>query len=264
MVIRMEYKGIDVSYHQGSIDWQKVKADGIKYAIIRAGYGKMQMDKKFIENICGANTANIEVGIYWFIYAKDVAEAIENADRCHACISLYKGIIKHKVWADWEYDSDKKNPQNKASRTAIVKAFCERLKSHGYEVGVYANPDYIKSKFDMSQLGKYPLWLAKYSDSKGSYNPFMWQYSSKGKVSGIKGNVDMNIMYCVEPTKEVYPTLKVGSKGEYVKIVQEKVGCTPDGIFGQITKNHVIIFQAQNGLAKDGVVGPKTWEKILM
>ena len=259
----MEKKGIDVSYHQGIIDWQKVKNDGVTFAIIRAGYGKTQMDKKFIENICGANTSGIEVGIYWFIYAKNVSEAIENADRCHACISLYKGIIKHKVWADWEYDSDKRNPQTKAGRTAIVKAFCERLESHGYDVGVYANPDYMKSKFDMSQLSKYPLWLAKYSSSKGSYNPFMWQYSSKGNVSGIKGNVDMNIMYGVESTKAVYPTLKVGSKGEYVKIVQKKVGCTPDGIFGQITKNHVIIFQAQNGLVKDGIVGPKTWDKIL-
>lgn len=258
----MERKGIDVSYHQGIIDWKKVKNDGVTFAIIRAGYGKTQMDKKFIENICGANTSGIEVGIYWFIYAKDVSEAIENADKCHACISLYKGIIKHKVWADWEYDSDKRNPQTKTGRTAIVKAFCERLESHGYEVGVYANPDYIKSKFDMSQLGKYPLWLAEYSTSKGSYNPFMWQYS-KGSVLGINGNVDMNIMYGTEPTRPVYPTLKVGSKGEYVKIVQKKVGCKVDGDFGRLTKNHVIIFQEQNGLVKDGIVGPKTWDKIL-
>ena len=246
----MECKGIDVSYHQGTIDWKKVKADGIKYAIIRAGYGKTQMDKKFIENICGANTAGIEVGIYWFIYAKDVSEAIENADRCHACISLYKGIIKHKVWADWEYDSDRKNPQNKASRTAIVKAFCERLESHGYDVGVYANPDYMKSKFDMSQLSKYPLWLAKYSSSKGSYNPFMWQYSSKGSVAGISGNVDMNILY--DGKAESYPVLHYGDKNEYVGIMQRKLKAKGydcgkvDNVFGQKTNNALILYKYKN------------------
>ena len=246
----MEKKGIDVSYHQGIIDWKKVKNDGVTFAIIRAGYGKTQMDKKFIENICGANTANIEVGIYWFIYAKDISEAIENADRCHACISLYKGIIKHKVWADWEYDSDKRNPQNKDSRTAIVKAFCERLESHGYEVGVYANPDYIKSKFDMSQLSKYPLWLAKYSTSKGSYNPFMWQYSSKGTVNGISGNVDMNILY--DGSKEQYPVLHYGDKNKYVGIMQRKLiangyDCGKvDNVFGKKTNDALILYKYKN------------------
>ena len=246
----MERKGIDVSYHQGVIDWKKVKADGIQFAIIRAGYGKTQMDKKFIENIRGANTAGIEVGIYWFIYAKDISEAIENAERCHACISLYKGIIKHKVWADWEYGSDKRNPKNKASRTAIVKAFCWRLKSLGYEVGVYANLDYIKSKFDMSQLSEYPLWFAKYSTSKGSYNPFMWQYSSKGSVAGITGNVDMNILY--DGKAESYPVLHYGDKNEYVGILQRKLiangyDCGKvDNVFGKKTNDALILYKYRN------------------
>lgn len=259
----MERKGIDVSYHQGIIDWKKVKNDGVTFAIIRAGYGKKTQDKKFSNNIIGAINEGLDIGIYWFIYADNVADSVANAEFCDIVIKLYKSKINLKIWADWEYDSDKRNPQSKASRTDIVEAFCKTLKAKGYDVGVYANPDYITSKFDMSQLSKYPLWLARYSSSKGSYNPFMWQYSSKGKVSGIKGNVDMNIMYGVESTKAVYPTLKVGSKGEYVKIVQKKVGCKVDGDFGILTKNHVIVFQEQNGLVKDGIVGPKTWDKIL-
>ena len=196
--------GIDVSYHQGVIDWKKVKNAGIKFAIIRAGYGKSTMDKKFVENICGADTAGLGIGIYWFIYAANVLDAVANADKCAEVLDKYKSIIKHKVWADWEYDSDKWNPQTKDGRTAIVKAFCERLSAKDYDVGVYANPDYINSKFDMKQLSQYPLWLARYSAEKGNYNPYMWQHSSTGKVAGITGNVDLNIMYGA-PAPEYYP-----------------------------------------------------------
>lgn len=196
-------KGIDVSYHQGVIDWGKVASDGIEFAIIRAGYGKSTMDKKFIENICSADKAGLEIGIYWFIYAADVSDAIANADKCNELIQSYKNIITFKVWADWEYDSDKRNPQTKASRTAITKAFCERMESHGYDVGVYANPDYITSKFNMQQLNQYPLWLARYAAEKGEYEPFIWQHTSKGSVKGIAGNVDMNIAYCAETDSKV-------------------------------------------------------------
>lgn len=185
-------KGIDVSYHNGIIDWEKVK-QSVDFAIIRAGYGKSQMDKQFINNICDAHAAGLKTGIYWFIYAANTHEAILNAKKCEECIKGYKNRITMRVWADWEYDSDKRNPQTKESRTAIVKAFCDYLAGKGYETGVYSNVDYLKGKF--GDLSGYPLWLAKYSGSKGNFNPFMWQYSSKGKISGISTNVDMNIYY---------------------------------------------------------------------
>ena len=126
----MQIKGIDVSYHQGLIDWKKVKQSGIEFAIIRAGYGRNTVDKKFIENIVGANTAGLKIGIYWFIYATNVQEAVENADMCHKAIALYKDIIKMKVWADYEYDSDNYAirtgfKQTKDSRTSIVKAYMQ-------------------------------------------------------------------------------------------------------------------------------------------
>lgn len=194
----MQVKGIDVSYHQGIIDWKKVANAGYKFAIIRAGYGTNTVDNKFIENIVGADTAGLDIGIYWFIYARNVQEAIENADMCDRTLKLYKDIIKMKVWADYEYDSDSYATrtgfkQTKDSRTTIVKAFLERLESKGYEVGVYANPDYLKGKF--GDLSAYPLWLAKYSNSMGDYQPYMWQYSSTGAVPGISGNVDLNIFF---------------------------------------------------------------------
>ena len=200
--------GIDVSYHQGTIDWKKVKESGVEFSIIRAGYGKNTTDEKFIENIVGAHTAGLEIGIYWFIYALNEKDAIENAKRCIDTIALYKDIITLKVWCDYEYDSDnysiKNNVvQSKESRTKIVKAFLHTLEEHGYDVGLYANPDYLNNKF--LELSEYPLWLARYSSEKGDYEPFMWQYSSKGSVPGIKGNVDMNHLYAVDEEKPIEP-----------------------------------------------------------
>lgn len=189
----MSPKGIDVSYHQGEIDWKKVKESGIDFAIIRAGYGKTTVDKRFVENICGADTAGIKIGIYWFIYAADEEEACLNALKCHETIELYKDVITLGVWADWEYDSDKRNPQTKESRTSIVKAFNKTLAEKGWDVGVYANPDYLNGKF--GDLSEYPLWLARYSNDMGNYNPVMWQYSSEGSVAGINGNVDLDILF---------------------------------------------------------------------
>ncbi len=162
-------KGIDVSYHNGIIDWQKVK-QSVDFVIIRAGYGKSTMDKQFINNICGAHTTGLKIGIYWFIYAANTEEAVLNAKMCEKCIEGYKDIITMRVWADWEYDSDKRNPQTKESRTAIIKAFCDYLAGKGYEAGVYSNVDYLTGKF--GDLSKYPLWLAKYSSSKGGLQSF--------------------------------------------------------------------------------------------
>ncbi|MCI9201556.1 MAG: DUF882 domain-containing protein [Lachnospiraceae bacterium] len=192
-------KGIDVSYHNGVIDWAKVR-ESAEFAIIRAGYGKSTMDKQFINNICGAHTAGLKIGVYWFIYAANKDEAVLNAKMCEKCIEGYKDIITMRVWADWEYDSDKRNPQTKESRTDIVKAFCNYLSGKGYETGVYSNVDYLTGKF--GDLSKYPLWLAKYSSSKGDYNPFMWQHSSTGRIAGISTDVDMNIYYGNMPANE--------------------------------------------------------------
>lgn len=204
----MTRNGIDVSYHQGVIDWKQVKQAGVEYAIIRAGYGKNTVDKKFIENIVGANTSGLKIGVYWFLYALNESDAVENAKRCIDTIALYKDVITLKVWCDYEYDSDNysiKNDvvQTKESRTRIVKAFLHTLEEYGYDVGVYANPDYLKTKF--LDLSEYPLWLARYSSEKGNYEPFMWQYSSKGSVPGIKGNVDMNYLYAVDEEKPIEP-----------------------------------------------------------
>lgn len=264
-------KGIDVSYHQKNIDWNKVKASGVEFAIIRAGYGRTNIDKCFKRNAEECIRLGIPFGVYWFIYGVNEAEAVKNAEKCHEAIAPYKNYIGLKVWCDLEYDTDKNANSRgvvltKNIRTNMVIAFCERMKQYGYEVGNYANPDYLKSKFN--DLSRYPLWLAKYSDTKGDYDCFMWQYSSKGKVDGISGNVDMNYLYVEEEEADtikevgayVMPTIKKGSKGKAVKVWQVIVGTDPDGDFGKKTEAATKAFQKNKGLAVDGIVGKESWK----
>lgn len=268
--IMPELKGIDVSNYQGKIDWVKVKADGINFVIIRAGWGKTNIDPKFRDNIEGAVTAGLNVGIYWFLYAKTENDIVLNAKKCQETIEPYRSAITMKVWADWEYDSDKYKPGlTKQQRTAWVKKFLEEMKRYGFDVGIYANPDYLKTKF--TDVSEYPLWLAYYATSKGKYNPLMWQYSSSGKVNGITSRVDMDIYYGTaesapmpSPEKK-YPVIKSGSTGEYVKLCQSYLNdygfnCgAVDGIFGPKTLAAVKAFQKDRGLEVDGCVGPITW-----
>lgn len=211
--MKVNAAGIDVSSYQSLIDWKKVKAAGIDFVIIRAGWGWTHLDPSFLRNIREALDAGLEVGAYWFIYGTTEAEIKKNAETFDKTISEFKGEISMKVWADWEYDSDNnyrkitgKDP-NKTTRTSFVRLFLETLKVKGYDVGVYANPDYLKNKFN--DLSEYPLWLAHYSKTMGNYPALIWQYSSKEHIDGIKGYVDMNTYLgtkteqAPEPVKEV-------------------------------------------------------------
>lgn len=269
----METKGIDVSNYQGKIDWAKVKADGINFVIIRAGWGKTNIDPKFRDNIEGAISVGINVGIYWFLYAKNENDIVLNAKKCYEVIEPYRKGITMKVWADWEYDSDKYKPGlTRAQRTAWVKKFCSEMANYGYPVGIYANPDYLRNKF--GDVSDYPLWLAYYATSKGKYNPYMWQYTSSGKVNGIVSKVDMDICYGEvqavkpEPSAKKYPEVRSGSSGEYVKLLQSILkekgyDCGAiDGKFGPLTYKAVTKFQRDSKLVVDGIVGPKTWSAL--
>ncbi len=271
----MNTKGIDVSKHNGLINWSKVKAAGIEFVIIRAGYGKNTVDKYFKRNIEGAIAQGLHIGVYWFIYVTTELDIYRNAKKFHEVIAPYKDKIDMNVWCDFEYDTDdyaikKGKVFTKEERTAFVKQFCKYMSDYGYDVGVYANPDYLKNKFN--DVSEYPLWLAYYRSSKGSYTPFMWQHTSNGKVSGIIGRVDMNICYGeVEnnttnpypvPTKTLYRTYP-SMKGEDVKWLQWEFGITVDGSFGGQTLKAVKEYQKQNGLKVDGRVGPATRKALL-
>lgn len=193
-------RGIDVSKYQGNIDWGAVAASGINFAIIRVGYrgsssGALIQDPNFKKNISGATKAGIKVGLYFFTQAVNEAEAVEEASMAMSLASGYK--VTYPIFIDTERASDgRANGLSKSARTAVVKAFCQTIRNGGYKAGVYASKSWYANQLNASALNGYCIWVAQYNSSctySGKYD--MWQYSSKGSVSGIKGNVDMNISY---------------------------------------------------------------------
>lgn len=189
-------KKIDISKHQGPIDFGKVKDDGVDGIVLRAGYGKNTVDQRFAEYITEAIKYGFHIGFYWFMYGSTDTDALQNAQKFHATIEKYRDYIDLGVWSDWEYDSDAKcaSVLTKAKRTNFVKIFNDYMKSKGYVVGTYVNLDYIRTKFDMTIIDQYPIWLADYSGD-ADYKCIMRQYSNKGIVDGISGDVDMNEYY---------------------------------------------------------------------
>lgn len=193
-------RGIDVSKYQGNIDWGAVAASGINFAIIRVGYrgsssGALVQDPYFKKNISGATKAGIKVGLYFFTQAVNEAEAVEEASMAMSLASGYK--VTYPIFIDTESASGgRANGLSKSARTAVVKAFCQTVRNGGYKAGVYASKSWYANQLNASALNGYCIWVAQYNSSctySGKYD--MWQYSSKGSISGIKGNVDMNISY---------------------------------------------------------------------
>ena len=191
-------KIIDVSEHNGKIDFNKVKADGIEGVIIRAGYGKGNVDKTFTSNITGAIKAELHIGIYWFSYAFTEDMAKREARFCNDIIAPYKVNIDLPVFFDWEYDSMKYAKKNgvdadKDLITKMTKAFCEEITNCGYTAGYYLNLDYSKNYYDESQLTGYKRWFARYVKTEQT-DCYLWQNSNKGTVDGIKGAVDTDVL----------------------------------------------------------------------
>lgn len=192
-------KGIDISYYQGNVNFAKVKADGVQFAIIREGYGQA-VDKKFHEYVQGCKNNGIPVvGVYHFSYALDAAQAQNEAALCLEQVKK-AGLGKDTViFFDFEYDTIIKAKNQGVALgskecNAHTKSFCEYIASQGYKAGIYANIDYYKNMYDKELLKKYIFWLADYS-GEADYVCNFHQYTSKGKVNGINGNVDMNYFY---------------------------------------------------------------------
>lgn len=195
-------KGIDISYFQGSIDFKKVKADGIEFIIPRCGYGKSNKDSKFSEYVAGALAAGIEIpGIYHFSYALDEENAREEA-RQAVKFAQEAGLPKETIiFFDLEYDSvdyAKRYAVNldKVRCIAHTNAFCQEVQNHGYRTGIYANQDYLNRMYDDATIKKYIFWYANWNGGKTpSVKCAFHQWSEKGRVNGIKGNVDMDYYY---------------------------------------------------------------------
>lgn len=199
LVVGNGTSGIDVSKWNGNIDWNAVKNSGISYVIIRCGYrgssaGALIADPKFEANIKGATAVGLKVGIYFFSQAVNEIEAVEEASMVLGQIKNYK--ISYPVFLDVETSGGRGDQIDRATRTAVCKAFCQTIQNSGYTAGVYSNKNWLENKLDASALSAYKIWLAQYAAAptyKGRYD--LWQYRSTGSVTGIKGNVDMNISY---------------------------------------------------------------------
>ena len=193
--------GIDVSKWNGSIDWNAVKNSGVSFVIIRCGYrgsstGALIEDPMFRSNIQGATKAGLKVGVYFFTQAVNEVEAVEEASMA---VGLIKGYnISYPVFLDVESSNGGRGDGiNAATRTAVCKAFCQTVQNSGYKAGIYANKTWFNTHIETPSLTGYKIWLAQYAAAP-SYNRTkydMWQYSSKGRISGISTDVDMNISY---------------------------------------------------------------------
>jgi len=197
-------KGVDVSKYQEEIDWNKVAADGVEYAMIRLGFrgmgsqGTCELDPYFKQNIEGALAAGLEVGVYFFTQATTVEEAKEEAQ---FVIDNLKGYdvtwpVVYDTEAITSYKAARANSLSREVRTACAKAFLEEVKAAGYTPMLYANTRWSILKLDLAQLSDYDFWYAYYGDE--IYYPYkfsMWQYTSTGTVDGIKGNADVNISF---------------------------------------------------------------------
>ncbi|MCR5303799.1 MAG: hypothetical protein K6E33_04490 [Lachnospiraceae bacterium] len=192
--------GIDVSKWNGAIDWNQVKNSGVSFAIIRCGYrgsstGALIEDPTFRTNISGAKAAGISVGIYFFTQAINEAEAVEEASMAVTLASGYG--LNLPIYMDVESSGGRGDLLTTSARTAVCSAFLRTVQASGYSGGIYGNKTWLTSKIGTGSLASYSIWLAQYA-AVPTYTATrydLWQYTSKGRVSGISGNVDMNIRY---------------------------------------------------------------------
>ena len=194
--------GVDVSYHQGEIDWAAVAADGIQFAMIRCGYrgygnGDLVTDSCYPGNVQRALDNGLDVGVYFFSQAITEEEAVEEAEYVLGLLEGYE--INMPVVFDMEVlqEDARANDLTSSQRAQISKAFCDTIRAAGYTPMIYGNTAYYMSKVDFASLaGEYGIWLAQYYDEPFfPYQFNMWQYTNDGTVDGIAGTVDINLYF---------------------------------------------------------------------
>ena len=188
-------RGIDVSTHNGTLDWASIGAAGIRFAIIRAGYGRYAVDDQFAANIRGAAVRNIPAGVYWFSYAVSEDAARQEAEKCLETIRGYNLTLP--VFYDFEYDSVRYAQQQgvtvgREQYNRFARAFLEKIRAAGYTPGIYYNLDYYRTMADPAVLGSYCVWFAQYADRPSISDWSIWQYTGSGTIAGLPGRFDLN------------------------------------------------------------------------
>ncbi len=184
---------VDISEFQQGINFNKMKNEGIKAVIIRAGYGResSQKDSMFESHYRNAKAAGLKIGVYWYSYADSVSDAEKEAKTCLECIN--NKSLDMPIYYDLEDYSMVK--LGKTKLTAIAERFCETIKKSNYRAGVYANLNWFNNYLDYDKLKKkYSIWLAQYND-KAELDCDIWQNSSSGRIDGYNGRLDTNIVY---------------------------------------------------------------------
>lgn len=194
-------QGIDVSEHQGAIDWEEVRAAGFDFAFIRIGYrgysvGEIFPDERARENLADAKAAGFDVGVYFYAQAISTEEALEEA---RWCLEFLDGeALDLPVVYDWEYvsPSARTGGVNRETLTECVKTFCAEIERSGYESMVYFNNHVSRDLLDLEAIAEYPFWLAQYRDQMDyPHRVDLWQYTEEGTVPGIEGDVDIDLMF---------------------------------------------------------------------
>jgi hypothetical protein len=293
-------RGIDVSKYQPNVDFNKVKAAGYSFVILKAGHGKYdtQIDPTFEKHYEAAKKAGLRVGAYWYAYAKTADDAKKEAEVFIRALSGKR--FEMPVWYDIEeratFNTGRTNVSN------IASAFCTALEDAGYFCGIYGGQELAEQYLTDNVRTRYAFWLAQYLKTpkyKGQYG--MWQYgvaagpkninpTGAAGVPGVLGQCDLDYCYVdyfskikqkglngyskATPTipSNPYPAptvaLREGDEGEPVKWLQwqlEQKGyfkTAIDGKFDTITLGAVLAFQFKNGLDVDGVCGPKTQQAL--
>lgn len=262
---------IDVSSYQGNIDWNKVKESGIQKAVLKIIRKDLNKDKSFEVNYKNCMAARVEVvGVYNYSYATTIEKAIVDA----------QAVIKHlsgrklKVWLDVEDNVQKGLGYHLVE---LIKAYRSTIEAAGLEFGVYTGLSFYSTYIKPYKLNLSNYWIARYGINDGQANMknlpiidkpiYAWQYTSKGVVPGISGNVDVNLILN-NVDKSAAEILRLGSKGSTVIDLQKKLAAKGftcgkiDGIFGRVTLSAVKEFQISEDITTDGIVGPVTWSRL--
>ncbi len=199
----MNRKGLDVSEFQGVIDWDAVKNSGYEFAMIRAGYGSGTLDKQFNRNAKECNRIGLPFGVYWFCYALSPELARQEAEACLNAISPYR--LDFPICYDIEQPTINYARENginvtRQLATEFVESFCNRIEEAGYFAMFYSNRNFLDRYFDSELSKRYALWYAYYSSCFDGTNCGIWQFSDRGRIPGIRGNVDLDISFVDYPS----------------------------------------------------------------
>lgn len=199
----MSIKGLDVSRFQGEVDWERVKAAGYQFAMLRAGYGDDSVDGQFRRNASECNRLGLPIGAYWFCYAASPENAAQEADSCIRTVSGYR--LDYPVCYDIEQASADYVEKQGVSFTpalaqSLVKSFCDRIEAQGYFAMFYSNRSFYDTYLGAALAGRYAFWYARYTDTFDGTDCGIWQYTSTGSVPGISGNVDLDLAYVDYPS----------------------------------------------------------------